>query len=467
MATNYEKYLKYKKKYVELKKEENVIRGGAIKFITRTINGVNWHAFVKEINGRSEILRGFSNSFNDLQRATIESFVNYVLPNITINNQPFDIRYISDVIAIGAGSYGVTISRGSLLIKIFKIDSNQESINTIINEFTQTLKIYYATNGRRLTVPNSINQFYGFISGNNKLCIALDALLDKNEIAQKFMAQTQMCLRLDDQCSIDVESICQLQQYFQRQTQKTCTPLGDNIAFMLMEKADDSFTNFKHTFRKSNDDLKLSSVHNFIINMRDALEYIHGSNTIPGGPYVHNDIKPDNIVFSMNGKNDVIFQLIDFGLMITPQPRFNTGTPRYCMSTRYSANVSIEYDWHCVVCSLLEIIDMIEYNKYVDGFAYKNTNILSPIHLTKYDSNVSGYVEQFLFGSISSDQQKNISGIIAYILNLGFVDNAKYEYDIDGLNKYINRYKLNPAVLIDISMIPTKMDTSGSDSDDF
>ena len=455
MATNYEKYLKYKKKYVELKKEENVIRGGAIKFITQTINGVNWHAFVKEINGRSEILRGFSNSFNDLQRATIESFVNYVLPNITINKQPFGIRSISDVIAIGAGSYGVTISCGSLLIKIFKIDSNQESINTIINEFTQTLKIYYATNGSRLSVPNSINQFYGFISGNNKLCIALDALLNKNEIAQKFMAQTQMCLRLDDPYSIDAVSICQLQQHFQRQTQKTCTPLGDNIAFMLMEKADDSFTNFKHYYQTLNNELKLLSVRNFIINMYDALKYIHGidktdTKFIPGGPYVHNDIKPDNIVFRLDkDKKDIVFQLIDFGLMTTIiQDKRSSGTPRYFMNTRYEKVTNIEYDWHCVVCSLLEIIGIIEFNSQVNRFIYVNTNVISSIHLNNYDINIYNIMTQLIGPDlkINNTESVNIFYMIAYILNLGFKDLSGNLFNIDELYVLLEKYKVNHAI---------------------
>ena len=101
-------------------------------------------------------------------------------------------------------------------------------------------------------------------------------------------------------------------------------------------------------------------------DMFTALKYIHSSRK-----YIHNDIKPDNIVIEVGSETKPAhFQLIDFGLLrkITdikkPMPR-EGGTPIFYVNTIYEKLTNIFYDWHCILLSVLMMLGFnIETNVY-------------------------------------------------------------------------------------------------------
>jgi len=128
--------------------------------------------------------------------------------------------------------------------------------------------------------------------------------------------------------------------------------------------------------------------------------------------------------------------------MTNIKTRNKIGTPRYYINTTYHDQIIREYDWHCVACSLLEIIGLIYYNDQMNCFTYQNTNVISVVHNQNYDENIHKIIYNYVKGLGNDIELHNISIILSYILNLGKND-EKHMYNISTLYELLKKYKLN------------------------
>ena len=334
--------------------EKNKQRGGSI-FYNPFIKS---HKFLKlkyDENTKDmkyENLVASANNFTDEQQKDIDALVNFVLPFIVIpgTTNILGPNIIKNLEVVGAGSYGITLAYEGLLIKILKLDDNKAF--EIINEINISSLLFRDGDGNEYAnIPKSINKIHGLITGNPVLWntvrgkYTLDKELENlrlyNNIGKTWLDHKKL-LKAVDGLEHEVEYIQQ----------------GHIVALFLDRKAM-SLTGFRAGFNGGDLLEKIRCIEIFYTDMFSALNYLH---FIRG--YIHNDIKPDNIVVHMNG-TETRFQLIDFGLLTKiedpskTQPRF-AGTQDYMAVTLYEKYSNIFYDWHCVLLSALYLFGRLD-----------------------------------------------------------------------------------------------------------
>ena len=325
-----------------------------------------------------ENLTGRSNIFTDDQKRDIDAFINFVLPFLV--NPPGNEIVGPDIIeglqVIGAGSFGVTLSYKELLIKILKIE--QSTLNAVANELNISGVLFYDNMGNRYqNVPPTINHIYGYLTSNQNILNQLHHLPQ--------LSQDYVDLRLFT--NMPIFDVPELKRATKDLTVNVQWPMQGHIAILFLKKADMSLTNYIKIFQTLAFEEKVSVLKKFLLDMKSALRYIH----LDRG-YIHNDIKPDNIVVDTGLSTIPIqFQLIDFGLLTKinriddNQSRNGIGTKDYMMGL-YKNKTNIFYDWHCVLISLLQLLDI---NINIPFYSQQKAKNISA-ELATFFNNLSG-----------------------------------------------------------------------------
>ena len=205
----------------------------------------------------------------------------------------------------------------------------------------------------KLNVPESINKLYGFLTSNENLCKIYKGIIDNSNSSKVCYNQNE--LKICSDIKIDDQKI------------------DKQLFFAFMPKADDSLSNFSHTLSTYQNDMKLYYMYKFLKDMFYALKFLNekpNNNDIinkPNFQIVHNDIKPDNIVFKLGENNDVLFQLIDFDASSKLSLSRMKGTQKYFnLFIHYRYITDYTFDWFCVVLTILECFKFIEIIEEVD-----------------------------------------------------------------------------------------------------
>lgn len=348
-----QKYLKYKHKYLQLKKQ---MSGGSLEFVN---NGQQTYKLMKQVRepcGNDQcVVRVPCNStscivyeeletkaiqFTINEKMAIDDFATNIMPLFLLNGQPLQLStqytvhqvppantillperipqtITTDATVLGAGNFGAVFSADRLVIKIAKI-YNAERLATEIRVNQQVPQH-----------PN-INKFYGWITS-----------------------------------SVDLQSILQMRHvkpYVFNMINGLALPVqlpsvntSETLVFMIFEKADEETLPYLISMLP---DFPISDCANDIIA---GIKHLHANNIL------HNDIKLDN---TMVFRNPLRYQIIDMGGAQFVHPntivRDTMGIGAYITyigsvfdnSPQYLSK-SMYYDWHCLYLSLLALFDCI------------------------------------------------------------------------------------------------------------
>ena len=304
-------------------------------------------------NMKYENLDAPANDFTDLQQRDIDVLVNFVLPFIVSPNTGAIVgpEIIKELEVIGAGSFGVTVAYKGLLIKILKVDAL--TAGAVANELHVSNVLFKDEKGSRyVNIPRSINQIHGMITGNKMLWDKIRGHQQLDQAANR--------LHLFNNLGIfDLAKFTEAVSVLKSDVNHF---LQGHIAALFLDKATMSMTSFKKGFGELSLLDKALCISKFYDDMYTALHYIHFTRG-----YIHNDIKPDNIVLYLGPRTiDTYYQLIDFGLLSKinnvdlPQTR-QGGTRVFTQGTVYEKNSNIFYDWHCVLLSALYLLGLVEF----------------------------------------------------------------------------------------------------------
>ena len=314
------KYLKYKKKYLD------ALSGGKLNFLPCN-TAYNTKCKRDPCHDKSIYLARDDNKpickrstiFDTNQYESVKSFVDHILPRVKING-----AYLQNVAenmhVMSAGEFGVTIYIGSLIIKIIHMVANIQ-YNAREVGILQHIAASHDYNGYK----NNISKYFGFVTSNINFGEQLKPykIYQNNNILSS-LPQTsgEVTLNLDEIASEIIST-------------------NDNLLFLFMEKARGNLT--EYFANKLNE--KKTGI--FVEHITHGLIYLHKLNIL------HNDIKPDNIVYTFK-----YFQLIDFGLSravkhLSKVPTNNVGTPVFFKKTIFEKTRSFYYDWYCLYLSIL------------------------------------------------------------------------------------------------------------------
>jgi len=230
-------------------------------------------------------------------------------------------------------------------------------------EFIPIADIFFS----KRTPPQSINKIYGHITGETNF----------------FKSKSDKQLDIDlGKCGISAHTGDMIfhEDFIKNIENNKCPDaINDEILFIFMEKGDGILSDFVNKLKTNNDKLKTDKIkearildgeyflerlrfaNKFLLDMKEALEFIHKLDR------VHNDIKPQNIVYKMVENNKCPqFQSIDFGLLTKNDTKRTGGTLNYYYRTNFEKKVSKEYDWFCVACSLLISLGICKYSNKTD-----------------------------------------------------------------------------------------------------
>lgn len=428
----YEKYNKYKLKYLHSKQNAGSYMTNPFQQLFS--NDEKLLSRIRTGDGKIKYLnvKGQSNLFNKSEMYDFSVFVNFLLPYIMDyfykNKQIDKLNVIDSLETIGAGTFGVTLAYEKILIKIIKINKHTTS------EINNSLALFFNNNG--VAYPNiaeQINKVYGYFTANKTLYTNLYVKNDNNKNLNDRSLFTN--LNLNKNFYNDVhETIKNIEGY----DPIKYLLMNGSICVLFMDKADVSLSTFIKE-KSFNNDLVIS----FLKDMKKGLQYIHETRL-----YIHNDIKLDNIVVKKLNNNTNLFQIIDFGLLQKIEnleiiKKRSGGTPLFFSCPIYKNYTSVIYDWNCVFICLLQLLNItydfdekyedityIENIYYCDrniSAIYKqiykklNTkignNILELIHLFLYaiHLNPNGSVKNFVFGDVINSNTSFIKQIYQII----------------------------------------------------
>lgn len=365
-----DKYTKYKTKYLDL--QHDMLIGGTLHFekckMRQECGGVRgcvpteYELLKKKTPMDFESLCVRSTIFDANQKMAIEDFVKYVIPNMKMNGKLLgDVEKQIEV--MHAGTFGVTVYVGDLLIKIINIS---KGLASAISEVSILINLEKAPEIG--DYKESISEFFGYMTSNMKFVLGIG----KDNVVQ-----------ISDTYATNIPSSGEsLSTAFE--TLPRVNHVDDSLLFLMQRRASISASAFAKRFKVD--------IRRFMNDTVKGVLYMHAVG------YIHNDIKPDNIVYNGGGK---IYQLIDFGLSQHHTYDGNNvikdtaGTPAYFIDTIFGAyNVrSFFYDWHCLYISILEMLHCVELMP--NGFVFNDRyDSKLSFKMAKHRVNAFGYNEK-------------------------------------------------------------------------
>ncbi len=348
-----------------------------------------------------------SNDFTQKQKKDIDIFVNFILPFVISPDTKKIIGpdIVENLQVIGAGSFGITLAYKNLLIKILKVD--KKMFTAVSDELNISDALFRDTTGQRYTnIPDSINIIYGMITGSTQLW---ETIINRPNIDPEY-AKLHLYTNLD-KYQIDAKkfekSIVGLDLDYDVKY-----PLQGHIAALFLDKATMSLSAWQSGFNEMSLQSKALCIDKFYDDMFTALYYIHFNRE-----YVHNDIKPDNIVIYLGSNiQETYYQLIDFGLLqklksISDNEPRKSGTRLFMTNTLYEGITNICYDWHCVLICVLNLLGFVHVKdkkfEFVDGEGIYNIKTADDAK-----NKIRGY-----FGKIIKKENIVVDPILNQLLN--------------------------------------------------
>lgn len=384
------KYLKYKHKYLDLCNQT----GGNLIFHKDTKTGIYHLQKIHQTTGIPVDVPSTSSQFTSNERVAIDDMVNYILPQMMINGSPLTSVASEQIKVMNVGAFGITVYFGELIIKIIRVSEHVGDVDSVSTaEEIFTLK--YLTDGTSKSVEGIkddrkyINSLYGYITSNDiithrisQLCI--DAGIPSRRSIIPYTSYDTSLSNKDDYLTLPLKL-----NYPSNGVINT----SNTLIFLFMKKGE---IDAEYYFNKPNINLRFA-LQTFIDNVSKGLRYVHHSG------FIHNDIKPPNIIFVNDGNPR--FQLIDFGLStranfsdISPV-KSRRGSPYMFINSKFDIEKSFMYDWHCLYISILELLGGI---KLTTSSVYNDVNIKKPSGLNERDINTyttaerMGLVRQFI-----------------------------------------------------------------------
>lgn len=345
-----EKYLKYKKKYINLKNQI----GGELFYLQSNKFDNSIYKILKYSDDRTkfELIESPSNAFEIQQKTSMDNFVKYILPSLKINGEKLSQEDIENINVMGTGQFGITLQTKNLIIKIIRAKTDTYKFNAA-NEVNIMYNLCIKN-----TPPENIAKFYCYFTADDYIGRKLSEL-DKNLISNLAIPNFYTNLTYNETME---NCICsKLPQIIGTDL------LSKDMIFILMEKGE---TNAIQYFQNIPGTELIKNVIKFTKDIITGLNYVHKIG------YLHNDVKLDNIIVKKG-----IFKLIDFGITMKlksdkPVISFNIGSPIYFVSTSFFSQRSELYDYHCLFVSLLLILRII-FEKDMSREGYLFSQILS------------------------------------------------------------------------------------------
>jgi serine/threonine protein kinase len=356
------KYLKYKKKYFELKSQMN---GGELYYLQSTKFNDSVYKLLKHSDDgkKFELIDSPSNAFDCHQKMAIDNFVKYVLPALKINKEKIPQQEIDNINVMGTGQFGITLQTDKLIIKIIRTNSDSSKIN-VAKEVGIMYDLCIKNNP-----PNNITNFYCYFTSDifigNKLMV-----IDKNLV--KNISINNFYTNLDYDANNKNAINDKLPQTIGTEL------LSKDLIFILMEKGDTNATKY---FKNISGTTIVKDSIIYTKNIVTGLNYIHKLG------YLHNDVKLDNVVVKDN-----IFKLIDFGVTMKLKPSTNSaisfgiGSPLYYVGSPFFSQRSSLYDYHCLYITLLSILRIV-LDTEISSNGYMFSQVMS--------KEINGSVNQF------------------------------------------------------------------------
>ena len=358
------KYLKYKEKYLKQKE----LCGGKLYF--KPCNNVPLCGNINCNTGEYALLRMKDNKliemcsrstvFSKSQLAAINMWGTNVLPFVKINGIKLGNVY-EQLETMYAGTFGVTVYFKKLLVKIIKIENPQQDSLEVLTMQNIISSPDFKQNGL------NISEYYGYMTTN-------DIFIKNVKVSQSGIDYKTDLPKNGKVLTMDLSEI------------KKVSFIDNTLLFLFQDKATENATDF---FAKSAKDIIID----FIVDVTRGLIYLHHIG------YIHNDIKPDNVVYTNETK---YFQLIDFGLSTKysynniKYINYSGGSPAYFLDTIFNSQRSFFYDWHCLYISVLMCLGEIKITNHVE-FNSKVDPALNGVNVNKFgmtpneQSNLRGY----------------------------------------------------------------------------
>ena len=300
--------------------------------------------------------------YNDLKYNKSRDFIDDIL------------TYIDDVPKfkiLQTGNMGLVVEYNDYVIKIFHMDKLYPKREKII---LREIRIIYELFFSNSKVPKSLNKICGYCS--------------ENKIYSKENVMSEIDMKLDREIEKKLDALEKENIYGVLPDGFDYNPviLNDEYVYYFMEKSGgDMFGYYRDNISDNGDSLKLRFIKNYFTDMLEAVSYLHSKK------FIHNDIKQENILVYEVGDN-FRFQLIDYGGVTKLNDKgyceINTDvvlTPEFIYGTKfyYTETTTKEYDWYCIVTTLLDSLDYFDSRAVVPTYGiYKNTQIYV---LTLYD----------------------------------------------------------------------------------
>jgi serine/threonine protein kinase len=315
-----------------------------------------------------------SNIFTHIQLKSLRILINFVLPNMTFNDQKLSKEFITNVETMGAGSFGITIYYKDLIMKILHTDRGVGE-SDIIREIDILENLF---RDEANPAPSTMNNYYGFMSGKNigNLCRRnnFHNMDNKIKICSDLFKPVPPIMFANvnkgKHFSIDTQNIMEnINQTLTRpernardarKNEYMKNNFLDDIVLLFFDKEDGDLDNYIKTIVPTLDNnTRVVMAKKLLTDIDSALNYMHKTKHV-----MHFDIKPQNIVYKMGEDGVPLFKLIDFGSTMPIHPvtgiarNYYTLTPPYFNNTRHSERnrQSYMYDRWCLLHCALYIL---------------------------------------------------------------------------------------------------------------
>jgi hypothetical protein len=387
-----DKYLKYKKKYIERKK--NLQKGGTIMFNTF---GNQFDELVKyKLDADNNTIIEFvlsrspSNRLSTMERQDIENFVNFIFHGFIdeTTNKTVGLDGIKNLEFKFAGGFGLALKYKNIVIKIISV---AEKPRAVVTELDVISKIFFDrhTGNFKTDLVSPINKVYGFITGNKKI---YDSIPIKPPIVQgsdiAVLQQSGLYTNMNNiqnllNFGVIFQALKSIAKDLLINYYTDIKLLNGSTVLLFLDAGDGSLNNFKEIFDIILQDQFTLTVENLFRDIIAGCHYLHNYKMI------HNDLKLDNIIYKVFN-NNYKFELIDFGGIVNFTgdgfdyvKRF-VGTPVYYRNDIDAHNTNVFYDYHCIFVLLMELFA----SKFLKN---ENLSIRKIIEFTQ-----SGQIELFL-----------------------------------------------------------------------
>jgi hypothetical protein len=353
----------YKKKYLKYKNKYEKLKGGVIVFNNISTESGNLNTLLNTYQSGENLIYSqqmmMGNSFDKSQKKSIEAMINFFFANINYKEKQLGLDMIKEINTLGSGSFGTTISYNDLIIKIYPYKQIYE-----IHKEIENLENIFHTG---IVVPDSINKYYGFISGKNILNLLKYNSFDNTQFnfVTNLFNNPLFKFNIDKFITKITKIDPKLKTFFQNE-------ICNNLIFTFHEKADNDLGEFINVISLMSPVQKLQTITKLILDINTGLKFLH-KNLNSG----HFDIKLENIVYKIQPDGTYNFQIIDFGSIY----KLNLDgkaidqniiyTPTYYNNTIHVGNFTYTYDYFCLGACVMQLLlgiynDMNEYNNIID-----------------------------------------------------------------------------------------------------